>query len=476
MKLTINEDSSSVDAENPNPGVFQHKTAPETGEARGATSSFRGLSELAPVPQTIEDTGLGLHFLADLMCKHFHDGGVLTVRDLMRRLGLPSTLIEELLNFLRQEARVELRPLKGDRGLRYSLTEKGVQSARDALLRSGYIGAAPVPLEDYRRISAAQSVHRVGITRAAITRHFSGTVIDPSLLDQLGVALNSGRAIFVYGHAGTGKTYITQRLMPLFNDTCLVPYAIAVGETVVQVFDPVVHRTLDAEAGSGMSEADGEPSLLKSDSHDARFQLCHRPLVISGGELTLDLLNIRHDAGSHQYQAPLQLKANNGLFIIDDMGRQQVTPREIFNRWIVPMEERCDYLALDSGRHFQVPFDVVLIFSSNLHPLELADEAFLRRIGYKIHFPVSSEAEYEAIWRQECERLGISFEPDAFRYLVDELHRVKDIAMLPCLPRSLIEIAHNRSIFVDAPLLMDEESLRWAWDNYFVRLKGNDEP
>lgn len=440
----------------------------EAAATDAGTRSEKGcrFAEQAPVPQTLEETGLGLYFLADLMCKHLYDGGVLTVRDLVSRLGLPGALVEQLLNFLRQEARVELRPLKGDQGLRFSLTDKGTHSARDAMLRSGYIGPAPVPLEEYHRISAAQQVHQVGITRTAITEHFADTVIKTDLLDQLGTALNSGRAIFVYGAAGTGKTYITQRLIPLFDDVCLVPYAIAVGETVVQVFDPVVHHPLDEPAAR-------EPSLLVGHSYDARFQLCRRPVVISGGELTLDLLDVRYDSSSNQYQAPLQLKANNGIFLIDDMGRQQATPIEIFNRWIVPMENRCDYLSLSTGRHFQVPFDVVLIFSSNINPMELADEAFLRRIGYKIFFEPSSKAEYEAIWRQECQKLDIDFEPEVFRYLVDELYDSNNMVMLPCHPRDLLGIIRDRCIFLGRPQHMNIESLEWAWKNYFVRLIGD---
>ncbi len=466
MNISNETDLPPLLSERVEPGLFHDEPAPEAGfiDGNGPRSP-----ELAPVPQTLEDTGLGLHFLADLTCKHLYDGGVLTARELVCRLGLPNALVEQLLHFLRQEARVELRPLKGEQGLRFSLTEKGTLSARDALQRSGYIGVAPVPLEDYRRISAAQSVHKVGITREAIHTHFTGTVIDPALLDQLGTALNSGRSIFVYGLPGTGKTYITQRLMPLFNDTCLIPVALAVGDSVVQLFDPVVHRPLSEDR-----QAPDRPSLLSRQNYDARFRLCRRPLVIGGGELTLDLLNVRHDAGSHQYQAPLQLKANNGMFIIDDMGRQQASPVEIFNRWIVPMEEHCDYLSLDSGLHFQVPFDLVLIFSSNVNPLELADEAFLRRIGYKIRFVPCTQDEYEALWRQECDRLGVPFDAGAFRYLVDELHRDRGIAMLPCLPRSLLNIAHNRSVFVEEALDMNEASLHWAWDNYFVRLGGND--
>ena len=443
------------------------KSASEAPASEAA--DVTGQRSLAPIPLAVDQTGLSLHFLVDLLCKHLLDGGVLTIKDLACRLGLTGGIVEQLLQFGRREALVELRPhqsglLKDVSGLRFSLTDKGTVVARSALLRAGYVGPAPVPLADYQRIVAAQSVHSTGITRSAVAEHFAGTVIPEGLLDKLGTALNSGRAIFVYGKAGTGKTYITQRLAPLFSDTCLIPHALVVGEDVVQVFDPVLHRAVEEGNGGG--------SLYLDSGFDNRFRLCKRPVVVSGGELTLELLNVRYDPVARLYQAPLQLKANNGLFILDDMGRQQASPMEIFNRWIVPMENREDYLALDSGRHFQVPFDVVLVFSSNINPLDLADEAFLRRIGYKLHFDPASEQEYRTIWRQECQKEKIDFDDDTFQFLVEELHRGNDVPLLPCHPRDLLGIARDRCTYLQQPLALTRDNIQWAWNNYFVRLDG----
>jgi hypothetical protein len=254
--------------------------------------------------------------------------------------------------------------------LRYGLTERGRASARDALSRSGYLGAAPFPVSAYRSLLKVQTIHHGRITAGDMHTAFHGVVLANSMLDQLGVAMNSGRAIMIYGPAGTGKTYISSRLIRLFAEAIWVPYAIVVNESVIEIFDPQVHQRLD----------EGEQNkLLLDQGIDRRLLCCKRPIVITGGELSMEQLDIRYDPFSRLYQAPLQLKASNGLFIIDDMGRQRMAPAELLNRWIVPMEEKRDFLNLGGGRHCELPFDLILVFSTNLNPLELADEAFLRR-------------------------------------------------------------------------------------------------
>jgi len=430
-----------------------------------ATSQVKRNLQVAPKPLTIKDTGLNLHFLAELLTKHLFDGGVLTVKQLGERLALPGTIIEKILAFLRQEAEVELRSNLGSDvlGLHYALTNKGLRSAQQALMKSGYIGPAPVPLKQYVPTVLSQSVHRRSISREQVLAAFKHVTIKESLLDQFGPALNSGRAMFIYGPPGTGKTYITQHLRPLFEDHCLIPFAISVDETVIQVFDPAIHNRVGSQST--------QPTLLFEGSHDARYLLCQRPIVISGGELTLDLLDVRYDPSLRQYQAPLQLKANNGIFIIDDMGRQQVSPLAIFNRWIVPLEEKHDYLTLSSGRHFEVPFDLVMVFSSNINPLDLADEAFLRRIGYKIHFGHISKAEYEEIWEQECVKRDIPFNDKVLSYVFDSLYSARKTPLLPCHPRDLLGIADDMNRYIGHGSDVDEARISAAWDNYFVKLK-----
>ena len=422
---------------------------------------------LAPRPKTLADTGLSELFLADLVAKHLNEAGVLTLAQLSARTALAGPILESLLAFMRREARIEVRANTDDAGsLRYGLTDHGRSTALDALLRSGHIGPAPVPLSDYSRIVRAQTVHGGHVDRGLVRTAFQDVVINDDLLDQLGPAMNSGRAIFIYGPAGTGKTYITQRLARLFTELTLVPHSISAGDTVVQLFDPLIHKAVDDESSA--------TSLLLDQGHDPRFVRCERPCVITGGELTTDLLEIQYDPANRTYEAPLQLKANNGIFIIDDLGRQRVAPEKILNRWIVPMEEKRDYHSLGSGRHFVAPFDVVLIFSTNMHPLDLADEAFLRRIGYKIHFGYLTPDQYEHIWEDACSDRGVLFDPAVTNFLIKELHSPNDVPLLPCHPRDLLGIALDQATYNDQPPRLTPDLLRWAWSNYFVQLKDRE--
>jgi predicted ATPase with chaperone activity len=331
--------------------------------------------------------------------------------------------------------------------------------AEEAANRDGYIGPAPVPLADYERIVRAQSGRHRPITRDQVHAAFTDTVIDTALLDRLGPAVNSGRPLFIYGHPGTGKSFISRRLSRLLGPPVLVPHALLVGESAVRCFDPGTHERVDADAPE---------SLLFDQGFDARYALCHRPTVIAGGELTLDMLDLHYEASTRLYRAPLQLRANNGLLLLDDLGRQRVTPAALFNRWIIPLEDRVDHLTLKGGQHFTVPFDLVLIFSTNLDPLKLADEAFLRRIGYKIAFEPSTPEQYRAIFQQECDKNDVECAPELVDFLIDDLHTRHQTPLLPCHPRDLLGLAldHNRYLGRER---LDEDALRWAWDNYFVR-------
>jgi predicted ATPase with chaperone activity len=345
--------------------------------------------------------------------------------------------------------------------LRYALTERGRSSAQDALARNGYMGAAPLPLETYSQVVREQSVHERLVTRDLMRAAFTDVVLDNEMLDRLGPALNSGKAIFVYGEPGTGKTYITQRLSRLVGDTVLVPYAIALGDTIIQVFDPAVHVPLAVPAAG----------VRLDDGYDPRFVLCRRPLVVTGGELVPEMLEVQLDPATRQYRAPLQLKATNGLLIIDDLGRQRVPPRTVLNRWIVPMEEGRDYLTLTTGQHFTVLFDLILIFCTNLSPADLADEAFLRRIGYKIQFEPLPPDRYHEIWKQVCEQHGVAYDSSVCQGVIDHLHRPAKIPLLPCHPRDLIDMALDHAAYLGAGDVLEPHALEWAWKNYFVDLE-----
>jgi hypothetical protein len=414
---------------------------------------------IAPRPKTVAETGLGVTFLGDLLEKHLHMAGVMTLGAMGKRAALAGAVLEEILHFLRREGRVEIRARTTDEhGLRYGLTERGRASAEAAFARGGYVGPAPVPLGVYTDVVRTQSVPDRLVTRERMHAAFDDTVLNPAILDRLGPALNSGKALFVYGPAGTGKTFITQRLARLLDDAALVPHAIAVGESTIQILDPAVHSPLQT----------AEPGVLLDDGHDPRFVLCRRPVVITGGELTAEMLEVQFDPATRQYIAPLQLKATNGMFILDDLGRQRVPPRVVLNRWIVPMEEGHDHLRLPTGQHFSVLFDVILVFSTNLDPSELADDAFLRRIGYKINFPPLTADEYHDIWKQTCALHAVDYDPAICQTVIDQLHRPSGVPLLPCHPRDLIDMALDHAAYLGAADELSSDSLRWAWQNYFL--------
>lgn len=424
---------------------------------------FIRLSKLAPRPKCLDDTGLSRELVIDLVAKHLLDQGALSLGELSKATCLPGAIIEGLLGFMRTEAMIEVRPNRSDQpGLKYALTERGRTTALDAMLRSGYVGPAPVTLGHYAIVTRSQSIHKQKVSRAAMQRSFQDVVIEQDLLDRLGSSINSGRAIILYGHAGTGKTYVSQRLTKLFPDLILIPHAVAIDNHVVQLFDPLVHEVVD-------EDGDDEDYMLDK-GHDRRFNVCKRPTVITAGELTAEMLEVMYEPAAKLHEAPLQMRANNGIFIIDDLGRQRIEPKQLFNRWIVPLEERKDYLSLQSGRHFSVPFDTVLIFSTNIHPLQLADEAFLRRIGYKIEFtPMSAEA-YERVWRDTCVEFEIDYDHEVLDYVINELHVRNNVDLLPCHPRNLIGVAVDHALYTENHRFIDVDKMRWAWRNYFVSL------
>jgi hypothetical protein len=427
----------------------------------GGSNDAGTFAALAPRPKRLEETGVGITLLTELTAKHLLESGALRLAQLASRLALAGGIVEQLLGLLRKDAHVQVAS-GGDAssGPRYELTERGRQGAIEARHRNSYTGPAPVAFAQYREIVARQSVHRLAIGRQALRAAMADIVIDEALLDQLGPALNSGRAIFIHGLAGTGKSYIARRLARALGDSILIPHAIAINETAVAVFDPMLHRPVDGDTR--------DHELRLDQGFDPRFVNCRRPVVVTGGELTLEMLDMHFDVTTRAYTAPLQLKANNGLFIIDDLGRQRVRPEALFNRWIVPMEELVDYLSLGSGRQFDVPFDVVLVFSSNLPPASLADSAFLRRIGYKIEFGALQPGDYARIWSAACADFGIDCDPALVAFAIAELHQREHVPLLACHPRDLLRMALDSALYQANSRRIERDHLRAAWRNYFV--------
>lgn len=409
----------------------------------------------------VEATGLAFPFLVELMLKIFFQGGQLRLWDIKERIKLPLAAIEPLIAFMRAERLCELQGHSvAEADITYILTDQGRLRALDALQKNQYTGPCPVALDAYVAQVEKQSVSKQHIGREEMRQAFDGVVLADGLVDQVGPALNSARSIFVYGPSGSGKTYLAERLAQAMQGAIWVPYAFTVDSEVIQVFDPLVHKAIDMGA-------DEARSLDRRHSYDERWVKCSRPVIITGGELTLAALDLEFDSNSRFYSAPPQVKANNGLLIIDDLGRQRVAARDLLNRWIIPMDRRVDYLALHNGKKFRVPFDVAQVFSTNLAPEELADDAFLRRLGYKIFVGAMPMAKYRELFLQSCSRLGVAYSEDAFNYLLAELHGRTGRPLYACYPYDLVSKVRDRALYEGTLPELSRDALEWAWLAYF---------
>ena len=424
-------------------------------------SSF-GVNPVIPrAPASVEDTGLPFLFLVELVAKVLLTRGQLRLPELARHLSLPVSCIDPLIVFMRAEKLCEANRRGGsgtDADLNYNLTEGGRAQASEFIRRNAYAGAAPVTLAAYCAQVLAQSVAQQQTTRAHIAQAYAGVVVAERVLEQLGAAMNSGRAIFVYGPAGSGKSFLAERLHGLLQGSILVPHAIMVDGEVLPFYDALVHRRVDDDGAADQRYA----------MRDGRWLRIARAAVLCGGELTLDMLDLQFDTGSRRYHVPTHLKANNGIFIIDDLGRQRCSAVELLNRWIVPMDRREDYLTLHTGYKLAVPFDMTIVFSSNFAPDQLADGAFLRRLGYKIHVGPLSAAQYETVFRAVCAHYGIAFCASAFAYLLRERHAAEARPLLACYPRDLLGQVRDLARYQEQEPRLSEAVLDWAWTNYFT--------
>lgn len=413
-------------------------------------------------PRTVEETGLNFLFLVELVVKILFNAGQLRLAELSSRACLAIGVLEPLLAFMRSERLCEVcRRGETETDVTYTLTELGRVRAEDCLQKSRYAGPAPVTLDAYVHQVELQSVRGMHVSRTQMREAFAGLVVQERILEQFGAAMNSSRAIFLYGPAGAGKTFLAEQLVKLLSGQVYVPHALVIDGEVLQLFDPLVHREVALEIVPG--------SVLERRKHrDARWVLCQRPVVIAGGELTLSMLDLEYDERARFYHLPPQVKANNGLLIIDDLGRQLVPPHQLMNRWIVPLDRHVDYQALHSGKKFMIPFDVKVIFSTNIAPEELDDEAFLRRLGYKIFMGPLDPDDYRKIFRQVCAELDIPYDDAGFQYLLHAHHEREGRPLLACLPRDLLGQVRDRGAFGGIRPELSEALLDWAWGNYFT--------
>ncbi|MGQ9584212.1 MAG: ATP-binding protein [Anaerolineae bacterium] len=414
-------------------------------------------------PSSLSETGLNVGFLADLAVKVLYFEGYLTGSEIAERLCLPFTnVVQKVLEFLKRERFVEV---KGSSSLRestyqYAITSKGSDKAQEVLERSKYVGPAPVPLEAYTKAVLAQTVQRVFVSPETIRAELSHLVLPDRLISQIGPAVNSGRSMFLFGAPGNGKTAIAEAISRMIlRGRVFIPYAIEIDGQVVQLFDLVNHRPVSHEE-----------TLAQFPNYDTRWVWIHRPAVMVGGELTLDRLDLIFSETSLYYEASLQMKANGGMLLIDDFGRQQARPEDLLNRWIVPLEKRVDYLTLRTGRKVEIPFDVLIVFSTNLEPADLVDEAFLRRIRHKVEVKDPTFEQYRAIFKRECEARGIAYREEALVYLLQEHYIKAGRPLRGCHPRDLLEELGNIARYAGKQPALTKELIDLAWDSYYVDL------
>ncbi len=412
-------------------------------------------------PQSIPETGLNPGFLYDLTLKVLYFNGELSGLAFANILKLPYTnVVDRVLGFLIKEDLVAITGSVGfgDRGYNYVITQKGSNKAQEALARSQYYGPAPVALAHYNAVIRAQTIGEIQITRDELRSALKHLVISDTMLRRVGPAANSARSIFLYGPPGNGKTTVAQAISTLFTTHVYVPYAVEVDSQVIQVFDALSHLPVE------------EPPQARESARDSRWALTRRPFIVTGGELGLEALDLIFDPVSKVYQAPHQMKSNNGMFLIDDFGRQLVRPRDLLNRWIVPLENRVDFLTLQTGKKIEIPFDVLIVFSTNLNPTDLVDDAFLRRIRHKIEVPNPTWEEFREIFTRMCVRRNVPYDEEGFRYLVME-HYIKVKREPKAVhPRDLLDQIIDYAKFLDVEPRLTKELIDAAIEAYFVKL------
>jgi hypothetical protein len=457
------------------------------GSPADATPGLGGFAIPAkPVPQapiapvSLAQSGLSLMQICDLILKQLYLQGAALGVDLARQMRLPFNVIDEALVFLKDEKCIEVASgdLIGRVSYRFNLTDLGRARAREAFDQCRYVGPAPVPLDAYVRQCLTQTVTGTVCDAETLRDAFAELIIRPGLLEELGPAVCSGKSIFIYGPPGNGKTMIAKGLGRFLNRNggeIFVPYAISSENSIVTLFDPTIHTATDNDDLLGtLMNAPGESRnegsrLLQENPPDLRWRRIKRPVVITGGELTLEMLDLRYNTTANFYQAPLHIKANGGVFLIDDFGRQIVSPRDLLNRWILPLEERIDYMTLSTGKKFAVPFEQLIIFSTNLDPRELVDEAFLRRIRHKIAIGTPEKDLFTDIFQLACRQRGIPYSPVALDYLYSTYYdrgkppRSSD-------PRDLLEIVQAICRFRKQDVVLTESLMAEASLRFFCQI------
>ena len=425
----------------------------------------RRSADVPIAPVTLEESGLNIDLVTQLVVKTLHFAGTLTGVELAERLGVAFPILEPSLDQLKWQAHCEIvgAAAVGAPSYKYRITDAGRNRAAVFLRDNHYVGKAPVPLAQYRAyMESFRERVKLHISPERVRKAFSHLVLSDRVLDQLGPAICSGHSLFVYGPPGNGKTVISQAIGNLLEGELAIPYALEVEGAIIRLFDPVSHEAVPA-----VSQENGT-TLDKGRGPDGRWIECKRPTLTVGGELTLESLDLTFNRSTGFYHSPVQLLANGGVLVIDDFGRQRCVPRDLLNRWIVPLESRVDYLTLQTGLKFEVPFVVLVVFATNIKPAELVDEAFLRRIHYKVFAESPTARDFTQIFQNYCERAGVDFDRHVLDGLLRDVLYPRKIQLRGCQPRDLIDQALALAEYRGEPRRLTPVLLEAACDSYFV--------
>jgi predicted ATPase with chaperone activity len=434
------------------------------------------LPEAPAAPETLAESGLTLPFLNELLLRLLYTRGTMLGLDLSRFVCLPFKVIEEALRFLKDDKCIEVQggDLIGRVSYRFSLTELGRRRAQEAMKQCSYVGPAPVPIEDYVEQTYRQAVTGIGCAAEPLRSCFAHLVIPDALFNAIGPAIVSGKSVFIYGPPGNGKTSVARAIGDFMNNAggeVYVPYAFIAENSIITVYDQAIHQLVEPDANERLEDNEATiRRLLNTGTVDPRWVRVRRPVIVTGGELNLEMLDLRYNAAANFYQAPLHVKANGGIFLIDDFGRQLCSPKELLNRWILPLEDRHDFLTVASGKKFEVPFEQLIIFSTNLDPKDLVDDAFLRRIRHKVEIQAPVREVYEKIFNGVVKRLGMNPCPDAVDYLYERYYgKSRCPRASDC--RDLLEIIQSICRFRKQPVHLTRDLMVEAAATFIAEFK-----